>query len=272
MSIPLAAEPIAHIAGLTVTNSLINAWIAAIILIIAAAAIRFGARQRPGKFQSAVEMLFEFFLKTFDSVTHDRVRTRKFFPVVTTLFLFILISNWLGQLPGTGTFGIWEMVHGELELVPLLRPATSDLNLTLGLGIFAILLTHVMGIGALGFFRHAGKFIQIRKLFTSFNKGPIAMLTAIIDFGAGLIEAVGEFARAISLSLRLFGNVFAGEVLITVMLGLAAFVIPLPFQALELLVGVIQATVFSVLTLVFLTLATEPPHGEHAEEHATAEH
>lgn len=265
MNVPLAAEPIAHLGFLTVTNSMVNAWIATIILIAIAIAIRFGAKSRPGKFQSACEMLVEFFLTTFDTITHDRARTRKFFPIVTTLFLFILVNNWLGQLPGTGTFGVWEVVHGELELVPILRPATSDLNLTLGLGIFAILLTHLFGIGTLGFFRHAGKFIQIKGLFTSFKKGPIGMLTAIIDFAAGLIETVGEFARAISLSLRLFGNIFAGEVLITVMLSLAAYAIPLPFQALELLVGVIQASVFSVLTLVFLTLATEPPHGEHAE-------
>lgn len=263
--VPLAAEPIGHIGSLTVTNSLVNAWIVAIILIIGAAVVRFTIKAKPGKFQSALEMFFEFFLKTFDSVTHDRTRSKKFFPLVTTLFLFILLNNWLGQLPGTGTLGIWQTIHGETELVPILRPATSDLNLTLALGLFSIICTHIAGIATLGFFRHGNKFIQLGSIWRSLKKGPIAILTALIEFGAGLIEAAGEVARAISLSLRLFGNIFAGEVLMTVMLGLAAYIIPLPFQALELLVGVIQATVFSLLILVFLTLATEQPHGEHAE-------
>jgi F-type H+-transporting ATPase subunit a len=268
MSVSLAAEAITHIGSLTVTNSMVNAFISAGILITGAAVIRFTASSmRPGKFQSAIELLFEFFLKTFDSVTHDRTRSKKFFPLVVTLFLFILLNNWLGQLPGTGTFGVWKMVHGQLELVPILRPATADINLTLALGLFSILCTHLVGITMLGFFRHSGKFLQFGGIFKSFKKGPIGILTALINFGVGLIEAAGEIARAISLSLRLFGNIFAGEVLITVMLGLAAYVVPLPFQALELLVGVIQATVFSMLILVFLTLSSEPPHGEHAEAH-----
>lgn len=266
--VPLAAETITHIGSLTVTNSLINAWIVGVILIIGAAVVRFTVKTKPGKFQSALEMLFEFLLKTFDSITHDRGRSKKFFPLVTTLFIFILLNNWLGQLPGTGTFGIWEVVHGELELVPILRPATADLNLTLALGLFSILCTHIAGIATLGVFRHGNKFLQLGSLWKSLKKGPIDILTAVIQFGVGLIETAGEVARAISLSLRLFGNIFAGEVLITVMLGLAAYVVPLPFQALELLVGMIQATVFSLLILVFLTLATEAPHGEHAEAHA----
>ncbi|MCX6781073.1 MAG: F0F1 ATP synthase subunit A [Candidatus Magasanikbacteria bacterium] len=276
MLVPLAAEAITHIGALTVTNTLVNAWIVAIILIVAATVIRFTARAgAPGKFQNAVEALFEILLSTFDSVTHDRNRSKKFFPLVTTLFLFILLNNWLGQLPGTGTIGIWKEIHGAVEFVPLLRPATSDLNVTLALGILAIFSTHIFGIVTLGFFRHANKFLQFGSLVKSFKKGPIAILTAVIEFGAGLIETAGEFARAISLSLRLFGNIFAGEVLMTVMLGLFAYGLPLPFQALELLVGIVQAVVFSMLTLVFLTLATEPPHGEHAdhaEEHAAAAH
>ncbi|MDQ5931724.1 MAG: synthase subunit a [Patescibacteria group bacterium] len=270
--VPLAAETIAHIGSFAVTNSLLNAWIAAVILIVGAGILRLNLKSRPGKFQNLIEMLFEFLIKTFDSVTHDRSRSKKFFPLVTTLFLFILLSNWLGQLPGTGSIGVWEYMHGKLELVPIFRPATADLNLTLALGLFSILATHIAGIATLGFFRHGNKFIQIGSLLKSFKKGPIAIMTACVEFAAGLIETAGEVARAISLSLRLFGNIFAGEVLITVMLGLAAFVVPLPFQALELLVGVIQATVFSLLVLVFLTLATEKPHGEHAEAAAGEHH
>ncbi len=270
MSVPLAAESIAHIGFLTITNSMVDAWIVSIVIVLGVVVLRFQLREVPRGIQNALEAFLELVLKTADSVTHDRARSRRFLPIVATLFLFILLNNWIGQLPGTGSIGVWKEVHGTVELVPLFRPATSDLNLTLALGGFAILLTHLMGIGTLGFFRHAGKFIQIKSVLKSLRKNPINIMTALIEFGAGLIEAMGEFARALSLSLRLFGNIFAGEVLITVMLSLAAYIVPLPFQALEILVGLIQALVFSMLTLVFLTLATEPPHGEHAadEQHA----
>lgn len=268
MAVSLAAEPIAQIGSFTITNSLINAWMVAIILISAAAVIRFSAKQKtPSGFLNFVEFCFESILNVCDSVTRDRARSIKFFPIVTTFFIFILLNNWLGQLPGTGTIGVWGMMHGHLELIPILRPATADLNLTLALGGFAILSTHVMGIATLGFFKHTNKYIQLGSLAKSFKKGPIGILTGVVEFGVGLIEIAGEFARAISLSLRLFGNIFAGEVLITVMLSLAAVAIPLPFQLLEFLVGMIQATVFSILTLVFLTLATEKPHGDHGDEH-----
>ncbi len=272
MAIPLAAEPIAHLGFLTVTNSLVNAWIVAIFLIGVAACIKFRLKSVPSGLQNLAEVVIEFFFKTADNITHDRARSKKFLPLVVTLFIFILLNNWLGQLPGTGTWGIWQRVHGELELVPLLRPATSDLNLTLALGLFSILCTHLFGVATLGIFRHTGKFIQVGNVFRAFKKGPIGFLTGLIEFGAGLIESVGELARVASLSLRLFGNIFAGEVLMTVMLSLAAYILPLPFQMLELLVGIIQATVFAMLVLVFLTIATEPPHGEHeasVQNHST---
>lgn len=270
MNISLAAEPIAHFGWLTITNSMINAWMVTIILLIFVWLATRKMRLIPRGAQNLFEMFLEGAFSLMDSVTRDRERSKKFLPIVATLFLFILLNNWLGQMPGTGTIGIWETVRGEQEFVPLFRPATSDLNMTVALGGFAILATHVFGVAGLGLFRHGGKFLQVVNVVKSVRKGPIAIFTALIEFLVGIIEAAGEIAKTASLSLRLFGNIFAGEVLITVMLSLAAFVVPLPFQALELLVGVIQAAVFSILTLVFMTIATEPPHGEHAEEHAAA--
>lgn len=266
MNVSLAAEPLFYLGSLTVTNSMINAWIVTFFILCVVAVLRVRMSVVPRGIQNACEGFLEFLLEQMDAVTGTRERSRQFLPVVATLFIFILLNNWLGQLPGTGTFGIWEQVRGEVELVPILRPATSDLNLTLALGLFAIITTHLVGLVTLGLFKHTGKFIQIGGLVGGFKKGPIGALTAVINVGVGAIETVGEVAKVISLSLRLFGNIFAGEVLITVMLSMAAYIIPLPFQALELLVGVIQATVFSMLTLVFLTLATEPPHGDHDHE------
>jgi F-type H+-transporting ATPase subunit a len=121
-----------------------------------------------------------------------------------------------------------------------------------------------------GFFAHWNRFIALGTLFKAFRKGGINIMVGIVELMVGVIEFAAEIAKVASLSLRLFGNIFAGEVLITVMYSLIAFVVPLPFTALELIVGVVQATVFSMLTLVYLTILTDKPHGdeEHAEKHS----
>ncbi len=273
MNIPIAAEPIFHIGSFPVTNAYVNSTLATIAFVIFAFLFSRGIKQVPRRLQAAVETLLEFLLGYFDQVTGSREKSRKFLPLVGSLFLFILVSNWMGLLPGTGTIGIWEMMHGELELVPLLRPAMSDLNMTLAMAVSSIIISHLVGIFTLGFFVHWNKFIQLGSLFKAIVSGkPMKIVTAIVEFGVGLLELVSELAKVLSLSLRLFGNIFAGEVLITVMLSLVSFIVPLPFMLLELIVGVVQATVFAMLVLVYLTIMSAKPHGaEHEDEFHPAE-
>ena len=213
-------------------------------------------------------------LSFFDKVTGDRQKSLKCFPIVTTFFLFILCSNWFGLVPGTGSIGVWHVVHGELELVPILRPANSDLNLTIAMSLVSVIASHVIGIFTLGFFTHANKFIQLGTIWQALKTfNPIKILVAFVSFIVGIIEIFGEMAKVASLSLRLFGNIFAGEVLITVIGSLVAFIAPLPFMAIEILVGMVQATVFSVLTLVYLNLMMAKPHGSHGDDwHKTHQH
>jgi len=185
---------------------------------------------------------------------------------VGSLFLFILISNWMGLLPGTGTIGIWQMHHGEPELVPLLRPANTDLNMTLAMAVLAVAASHFLGIITIGFFKYANRFIKLGDIYHALKSfKPVNILTAVIEFFVGIIEIFSEVAKMVSLSLRLFGNIFAGEVLLTVLAGLVAYAVPLPFMALELLVGFIQAMVFAMLALVYLVMATTDAHGSHDE-------
>jgi F-type H+-transporting ATPase subunit a len=272
MNVPLQAETLFHIGAFPVTNAFVNSTLAAVILIGLAVALRGRVTEIPGKLQNAAEALVEFLLSFFDQVTHDREKSKRFLPLVGTLFAFILLSNWLGLLPGTGTIGVWQMHEGRVELIPFLRSANSDLNLTLAMAVFSVLATHLLGIMTLGFFVHLNKFIQLGTIWKALKSlNPVKILTAVVEFMVGIIELFSEVAKVVSLSLRLFGNVFAGEVLLTVISGLVAFVVPLPFMALELLVGVVQATVFSLLVLVYLTVATEAPHGDE-EEHAAHEH
>ncbi len=263
---PAAAESIGHVFGFPITNTMINGWIAVVFFITVVFFLQRKKKPIPRGLQNIAEGLVEFMLNEIQKVTGDAKRSRQFLPIVGTIFLFILFSNWIGLIPGTGSVGIWEMHEGAIELIPLLRPAASDLNLTLAIAVFAILTSHFIGLRSIGIVNHVSKFFNIRGIWRSFKKGPIAIAVAVIEFGVGIIEIVSEFAKIISLSLRLFGNVFAGEVLMTVMLGLFSFFLPIPFIFLEILVGMIQATVFSMLTLAYLTVAVSS-HDEHDEKH-----
>ncbi len=260
----LAAEPLFNIGQFTVTNSLLNAWISVAFFCVVA----FVASRRktlvPHGIHNFIEAIIEGLLVEVQKVTGDRKRALMFFPVVATLFLYILVNNWMGLLPGTGTIG-WSGDH----FLPLLRPAAADLNFTLAIAVFSVAVVQIAGIQATGLINYGSKFVNIKGIIMAIPKGPTAIAVAIVEFGVGLIEIVSEFAKVVSLSLRLFGNVFAGEILIGVMMSMFSFVVPVPFMFLEILVGAIQATVFSILVLAFLTVATDS-HGHGDEEHHEA--
>lgn len=273
--VPVAAEKLFTLGSLPVTNSVLTGWIAVAGFVAVGLAVRSKPSLVPRGLQNALESLIEQMLAFMDQVTHDRAKSRRFLPIVGTLFPFILVSNWMGLLPGVGTIGIWAEHDGHASLISLLRPATSDLNMTLAMGVSAVLLSHVFGIFTIGFFTHWGKFIQLGTLWKAIAKFgkvsageyAVGLFQALIEMLVGVIELVSEVAKVVSLSLRLFGNVFAGEVLLHVLAGLIAVALPIPFMFLELIVGVVQALVFSMLTLVYLSLSTEAPHGSHDEHH-----
>lgn len=273
---PLAAEPIFNIGSFPVTNSYINSTLTVIGFVVFAYLIKqalrtYGWNKAPRGLLNFFEALLEVVLSYVDRVTNNRTKSVKFLPIVGSLFFFILISNWIGLLPGIGSIGQYQVHHGQLLLVPLFRPANTDLNMTLAMAVLAVSISHVLGIAAIGFVKYANKFVKVLDVWHAVKSlKPVNILTAVIEFFVGIIEIFSEVAKMVSLSLRLFGNVFAGEVLLTVLASLIAFFVPLPFIALELLVGLIQAMVFSMLTLVYLTVATAEVHGhgtEHAEKH-----
>ncbi|MBI2355627.1 MAG: F0F1 ATP synthase subunit A [Candidatus Doudnabacteria bacterium] len=257
---PLVAEPIFHVADFPVTNSYIASVLAVLFFILAGLILRQKTDLIPKGVQNFAEGVLEFMLGYVDRVTSDRAKSMKFLPIVGGLFLFILFSNWLGLLPGIGSIGRYIELHGKIEFAPLLRPANADLNMTLAMAVFGVFVPHILGIAAIGFFKYANKFIKLGDLVQAVRKGGISILTGLIEFGIGFLEIISEVAKLISLSFRLFGNIFAGEVLLTVMAGLFVYFLPLPFMFLELIVGLIQALVFSMLVLVYLTMATAPVH------------
>lgn len=260
----LYSEPIAHIGNFTITNSLVMSWITVIILVAFFVAVGKKMKKVPGFLQNMFEILLEQALILADSVTGDRKKTEKYLPVILALFLFILVNNWLGLLPGVGTVGFIQTGGGHSTFIPYLRGAAADLNTTLALSLFAVILSHVLGVISLGLWQHFNKFVNL-KAFASIPRqvatDPMVLVVNPIKAFVSLIELIGEIAKVASLSLRLFGNIFAGEVLLASMMAISAFLLPVPFMVLELIVGIVQALVFAVLTLAFMSIATT------AEEH-----
>jgi F-type H+-transporting ATPase subunit a len=261
---PLFAEEIFNIASFPVTNSLIASFLAIVVLAVVGFFIKKKIKAVPGALQSGFEMIIESFLGMFDTVTGSRKKSLSFAPIVLAFFFFILINNWLGLLPGVSSIGM-IVEHGkQLAFVPYLRGATADLNTTLAIASIAVVISHVAGTFSLGFFKYFNKYINLKALIEIPKKvrhDPMVLMLNPIKFFVGLIELIGEAAKVASLSFRLFGNVFAGEVLLASMSAIMAFGVPIPFLLLEVLVGFIQALIFAMLILTYLSINTT------AEEH-----
>lgn len=235
--ISLAAEELFKIGDFAVTNSLFLTAIVSIGLIAVSLVARRKINIIPGKFQSAVEIGTDWLMGTMESVLGSAKKAEQYFPLIATIFLFIWLSNLSGILPGVGSF-VFESGHGE---VPLFRSPAADLNFTIAFAAISVIMTNIIGMAAVGVFSHIGKFINFRNP---------------IKFFIGILELISEVAKIVSLSFRLFGNVFAGEVLLIIVSFLMPYFIPLPFLMLELFVGLIQAFVFAMLTLVSIALHT----------------
>ena len=307
--VELAAEKLFDLGPIPVTNSMLTMFIVMGAILLVGWLLARRAQAVPGRGQGAFELVVEFLLGLVEGTAGKRAG-RRIFPLVAGLFIFIIVANYSGLLPGVGTIGYWheeteeaaaahdeagetagqtteadaeqdeapasegeeavevsvddgEVAAGEEAeeehhevLVPFFRAPNADLNMTLAMALLTFTVVQVAGIGAHGF---AGRIKHMADPWWIFP-----------------LELIQEFARIISLSFRLFGNIFAGEVLLAVMFAMANAIkialvpvlFPVVFLFLELLFGAIQALVFALLTLIYITLATAGGHGE--EEHGAA--
>lgn len=250
--ISLAAEPIFHIGSFAVTNALLLG--AAGLLVTLAVCFYVALKLRQGKYNRFVgffQWTFETLLAQIHDIIPDRALARKITPLAITVFLFVLINYWISILPGIGPITIGG--------VPLLRGLTADLNFTFALAIITLVSVQVYAI------KHLGILGNAKRYFRNPAKDPIGAFE-------GILELVGELSRGVALSLRLFGNAFAGEVLLIVITALTSYFasVTLPiFMAFELFIGFIQAYVFFMLTLIFTALAQE---SHSSDEHSPAAH
>jgi len=238
--VALAAEKLFSIGPLPITNSLLTTWIVTAILITFALAATKKITPIPQGLQNIAEAMVETFQDFVGSIAGDK--SKVFLPIIASFFFFILFGNYLGLLPGIGSIGFFKIEEGHEVFVPFFRSINSDLNTTAALAIVSLVATHYLSIKYLGLGGYIGKFLSLNPIFLF----------------VGFLEIIGEITKILSLSFRLFGNIFAGEVLLTTAsTKLFAFIIPVPFYFLELLVGFVQALIFSMLTLVFMVILTQ---------------
>ena len=257
-----AAEALFHLGPLPVTNSMVTSWIVAAVLIIV---IRLAIKKPqlvPSRGQAMVESLVEGILDLTSPIVGKKV-AKPTFPLLVALFTFILIQNWSGLFPGVGT--IFMVDHASGEWMEFVRPGNADMNGTIALAVVSF-------IGWLYFIlRYAGPALVLKDIFG--NKADKREVPAVIYyplfglfFAVGLIEIVSILFRPISLSFRLFGNVFGGENLLHSMSAITPWVLPVPFYFLELLIGFVQALVFTLLVSVYIGLICN--HGDdHEADH-----
>jgi len=238
LNISLSPETLFHIGSLPISNAFFWSWLVFISLIVGALILKKSLKMRPGKFQNIVEMLVGGAYDFVESMMGDKKRAMRVFPLVFTMFFFIFFCNLLTFIPGQSAVTI-ETAGG---VVPLFRAIISDYSIVFVMTMISVIVTQIVAVASMGPLRYVGKFLNF---------------TSPLNFFLGLMDLVGELAKVMSLSFRLFGNIFAGEVLGAVMLFLFPFFLPLPFAFLGLLTAVVQPFVFSVLTLVFISMAVE---------------
>lgn len=277
-----APEVFFHIGKLPVTNTVLNTILVDGFLFALAFLTRSKIALIPGKFQSVMEMAVGGMYNFVEGIAGNK--SKKIFPYFMTFFLFILVANWSGLIPGIATFGIGHIEEGKRHIIPFIRPLTSDLNSTFALALISLVATHLMALKALGPVEYLSKFFAFIPFIISLVKGkakfnlnfkdPIGLVVSVVTpsvmvFVGGL-ELISELVKAISLSFRLFGNIYAGEVVLETVQGIFAFVFPLPFMMLEVIVGIVQALVFSMLTMAFMVILSTSHHEE--ETHKEVSH
>jgi len=268
--VKLPAEAIAHVGGFSITNTLIASWLT---LLVLGGLFYFCTRKMqviPGRLQALAEVMVEGLLNFVESIA-GKAHARLLFPGIATIFLYVITNAYMGLLPVFGTIGFIEHGNGhEAAFVPFLRAANTDINLPLSIALVSFVLVETWGMRVVGFFHYTSEFINLRQLGQGvkqlfqgkLREAPMNLVFGFISFFVGFLEIFSHLTRMLSFTFRLFGNMTAGEILVLVSCFLIPMIFTIPFYGLELLIGLIQALIFSGLTLVFGTVAISSAHEE----------
>lgn len=246
--VPVKPETLFNIGNLEFTNAMTSGVLVLIVIAIFSFFIYRKLNFKPGKTQSAAEALTESFLTLIEQISGSRSFAFDLLPLIGALLVYIGLSNLFGLIPI-----ISEITYNNITFF---RTHTSDFNLTFGLALAMVILIQIVSIKKAGIFGYLGNFFKFKGIYLGFKKGIGAGFMAIVDFIIGLLDVISEIAKVISLSLRLFGNMYAGAVLTAILFGMFALLLPLPWFFMSLLSAIVQAMVFGSLIAAFYSLAT----------------
>ena len=263
--VALPSETIFHVGTFSITNTLIASWFTILVLVVLSLILTHKMKLVPGRRQAMGEVIVEGLLNFVESVAGKK-HARMLFPGVATIFIYVIFNAYLALLPFFGTIGMHHGSHGHEEFVAIFRSANTDVNVPLSIAIMSFIFVESWGMRSIGASHYLSEFINVRQMVQGFKellKGKIGqalmnMVFGFISLFVGVLEIFSHLTRMLSFTFRLFGNMTAGEILILVSCFLVPLVFTIPFYGLELLIGMIQALIFSGLTLVFGTIAATP--------------
>ena len=261
-TIELPSETVFHVGHFSITNTLLASWFTIIFLVGLSFVLTRKMKLIPGRRQAMGEAIVEGLLNFVESVAGKK-HAKMLFPGVATIFIYVISNAYLALLPFFGSIGI---IEHDGKFAPLFRAANTDVNVPLSIAIMSFMFVESWGMRALGVSHYLSEFINVRQMVEGIKElftGKVGQAVMNIAFGfinlfVGVLEIFSHLIRMLSFTFRLFGNMTAGEILILVSSFLIPLVFAIPFYGLELLIGLIQALIFSGLTLVFATIAVSP--------------
>lgn len=243
-------EIVFSVAGFPIASSTMMILLLAVILAVFSLVVIRRFTVRPGKVQMAVELLYGQVVGLIEQITQSKKHAKRIFPLVGAMLVYLTLANLIGVIPG-----LTEITFND---TPVFRSPTADFSTTFGLAFASVLVLQFVSIKDYGFFGHIGKFIKVKEVYQGFKNGIKSGLVSLIDFFVGLLDIIGEVAKIISLSLRLFGNMYAGNVLMVIIFGAISLVLPAVWLGMNIFVGILQAMVFSALVAAYYMLSIKP--------------
>ena len=247
---PIQPETVFEVFGFPIANSTL------MILFLALAFFLFGRyyvkkfNVTPGRLQSSVELIYESIVGLVAQITNNRDHAEKIFPIIASILVYFAVANVIAIIPG-----LTDITYGG---VPILRTPTSDFNTALGVSLASVVALNIVSFRSYGFLGYLGTFFNVKGVIQGFKKSVMDGFIGLVDLFVGLLNIVGELAKVVSLSFRLFGNVYAGQVLAIIIMGALAWGLPVVWTVMSSFTGILQGMVFASLVAVYYTLALKP--------------
>ncbi|MCI5050937.1 MAG: F0F1 ATP synthase subunit A [Candidatus Pacebacteria bacterium] len=247
---PIQPEIVFEVFGFGIANSTLMILLIAVAFLLLGIFVVSKFTLVPGKFQSMIEMVYESIVGLVEQITGNRDHAKKIFPIIATILVYFALANVIAIIPG--------LTDITYKGVAIFRTPTSDFNTALGVSLASVVVLNAVAFKEYGFLGYLNNFFNIKGVINGFKKGVMDGFVGLIEFFVGLLDIIGELAKVVSLSFRLFGNVYAGQVLAIIIMGAFAYALPAVWTIMSGFTGILQGMVFAALVAVYYTLSLKP--------------